>query len=353
MKVLYFGPITPKGKPSIGGYEAANRKNIEALVKRGIEVVEFPNPVINKRFGKLGKLAYLKLFLLPLGLWKYRKQTDVILHTTPLYGNLLLPSLFTLKIAKCLGIHVLVDMRAGSLIYYYKTKGTGWQKQMQSLLEQADMITVEGSSYIQQIKSIIGIDKPTYYFPNIADCTGLSVIDKPKDKINIFYFGRLTKTKGIDLIVEVIKKLDDRFKLYVAGAFGTDCYREMLDNERIEYLGFLNPMELKEVMKNMHFFIFPTRHVGEGQSNSLIEAMSAGLVPIVSDQGFNAEVVANCGSVLPQGSTADEYVQAILKWVDCDMLKAACDCQRHIVEYHNVDVEIPKLITLYKKMLCR
>ena len=81
--------------------------------------------------------------------------------------------------------------------------------------------------------------------------------------------------------------------------------------------------------------------------------MSAGLVPIVSDQGFNAEVVANCGSVLPQGSTADEYVRAILKWVDCDMQKAACDCQRHIVEYHNVDVEIPKLITLYKEMLCR
>ena len=210
MKVLYFGPITPKGKPSIGGYEAANRKNIEALVKRGVEVVEFPNPVINKRFGKLGKLAYLKLFLLPLGLWKYRKQTDVILHTTPLYGNLLLPSLFTVRIAKCLGIHVLVDVRAGSLIYYYKTKGTGWQRQMKKLLEQADMITVEGSSYIQQIKTIIGIDKASYYFPNIADCTDLAVIDKPKDKINIFYFGRLTKTKGIDLILEVIKKLDGK-----------------------------------------------------------------------------------------------------------------------------------------------
>lgn len=353
MKVLYLGPITPKGKPSIGGYEAANRKNIEALVKRGVEVVEFPNPVINKRWGKLGKLAYAKLFLLPLGLWKYRNQKDVILHTTPLYGNLLLPSLFTVRIAKYLGIRVLVDVRAGSLINYYQTKGTGWKKQIRSLLMLADMITVEGSSYIHQIKTIIGIDKPTYYFPNIADCTGLTAIDKPKDKINIFYFGRLTKTKGIDLILEVVKKLDERFKLYVAGAFGADCSRGMLDDEKIEYLGFLNPMELREVMKKMHFFIFPTRHVGEGQSNSLIEAMSAGLIPIVSNQGFNAEVVADCGSVLPQGSAADEYVKAILKWVRGDMQKAACACQRHIMECHNVDVEIPKLITLYKKMLCR
>ena len=82
MKVLYFGPITAKGAPSIGGYEAANRKNIDALEKRGIEVVEFPNPKINKRFGNLGKLAYFKLFLTPFALFKYMGKKDVIVHAT-------------------------------------------------------------------------------------------------------------------------------------------------------------------------------------------------------------------------------------------------------------------------------
>ena len=31
MKILYFGPIAESGKPALGGFEAANRKNIDKL----------------------------------------------------------------------------------------------------------------------------------------------------------------------------------------------------------------------------------------------------------------------------------------------------------------------------------
>ena len=31
MRIIYIGPIAQPGKPAIGGYEAANRKNIDAL----------------------------------------------------------------------------------------------------------------------------------------------------------------------------------------------------------------------------------------------------------------------------------------------------------------------------------
>lgn len=45
MTILYSGPITPAGQPSTGGFEAANRKNIDALRRRGVEVVELPYPL--------------------------------------------------------------------------------------------------------------------------------------------------------------------------------------------------------------------------------------------------------------------------------------------------------------------
>ena len=48
MKILYFGPIAEEGKPAVGGYEAANRKNIDELRRNDIEVIEFPNPLIRK-----------------------------------------------------------------------------------------------------------------------------------------------------------------------------------------------------------------------------------------------------------------------------------------------------------------
>ena len=251
MKILYFGPISKKGQASIGGYEAANRKNIDSLLKRGVEVVEFPNPVINRHLGNFGKIAYIKLFFLPLSLWKYRHEKDVILHITPLYGNLLVPALFTVFVAKKLSIPVLVDIRAGSLIYYYQTKGKKYQRQMKEMLDRADMLTVEGSVYIQQIKSVIGVDKPTYYFPNLANVSNFPVINKPKDKFNILYFGRLTKAKGIDIVINTIKMLDDRFKLYVAGAFGSDCNKGMLNDNKIAYLGFLPPSELQQILSDI------------------------------------------------------------------------------------------------------
>ena len=353
MKILYFGPISEKGQASIGGYEAANRKNIDSLLKRGVEVVEFPNPVINRRWGNLGKITYVKLFFLPLSLWKYSHEKDVILHITPLYGNLLVPALFTVYIAKKLGIPVLVDIRAGSLMYYYQIKGERYQRQIKGMLNRADILTVEGSAYIQQIKNVIGINKPTYYFPNLANVSNFSVINKPMDKFNILYFGRLTKAKGIDIVINTIKMLDDRFKLYIAGAFGSDCNEGMLNDDKIVYLGFLNPSELQQVLADMHFFIFPTKHIGEGQSNSLIEAMSAGLIPVVSAQGFNEEVTGNHGVVIPLDGTAVDYKNAILKLVSGDMVKMSAACQNHIREYHNVDVEITKLITIYRRMLCQ
>lgn len=277
----------------------------------------------------------------------------MILHITPLYGNLLVPALFTVFVAKKLSIPVLVDIRAGSLIYYYQTKGKKYQRQMKEMLDRADMLTVEGSVYIQQIKSVIGVDKPTYYFPNLANVSNFPVINKPKDKFNILYFGRLTKAKGIDIVINTIKMLDDRFKLYVAGAFGSDCNKGMLNDNKIAYLGFLPPSELQQILSDMHFFIFPTRHIGEGQSNSLIEAMSAGLIPVVSAQGFNEEVTGNHGFVIPLDGTAVDYKNAILKLVSGDIAKMSAACQNHIREHHNVDVEITKLITIYRRLLCQ
>lgn len=351
MKILYFGPITPEGKPSIGGYEAANRKNIDALRKRGIEVVEFPNPRINHKLGQIGKFAYIKLYLLPFKLWKYRKEENIILHTTPLYAHLIMPSLFTVRIAKWLGIPVLVDIRAGALITCWEKKTFIFRRHLREMLRKVDRITVEGSAYISQIRDILGIDKTALYFPNIADCSHLPNVDKPKGTLNIFYFGRITKAKGIDIMLNAIHRLGNGFRLFIAGPFGSDFNRGKLRRPNVEYLGFQTPQQLQETMKRMHFFIFPTRHIGEGQSNSLIEAMSNGLIPVVSDQGFNAEVVAGNGRVLPQGSTGEDYANAIMELSEGDIRAKAARCQRHIKEAHNMDIEIPKLIEIYKEIL--
>ena len=348
MKILYFGPITPKGEASIGGYEAANRKNIEALRARHLEVEEFRNPTVRKSWGKLAKLVYVKLFFTPFALLKYVDKKDVIVHVTPLYGNVLgFPSNLLLILAKVLHIPSVLDIRAGSFFYYWEHKGALTRWSLKHLLTDACYITVEGSSYIEQMRAIVGRQKPIAYFPNLAECKNLTYTERKQNKINLFYFGRITQSKGIGILLDTIKLLDDRFHLFLAGGITPDVDKKELSSNRVTYLGMLNPTQLHEEMRRMHIFVFPTSHIGEGQSNSLIEAMSEGLIPVTADQGFCAEVVGDCGRVLKQGSTPSDYKQAIEQVVSSDMVAMAKKCQQHIIQCHNVDKEIPKLIKIY------
>ena len=214
------------------------------------------------------------------------------------------------------------------------------------------IITVEGTPYLKQIPMLTGIDKEMVYFPNIACNIKLKYAPRKGNTVNIFYFGRITSTKGLDVVIDAIKELDEKFVLYLAGKIAGDINADELKHERIIYLGILSAEQLKEQMQNMHFFIFPTRHRGEGQSNSLIEAMANGLIPIVSEQGFNREVVGDCGVIMPHTSKGKDYANVIRELSKKDIVEMAKKCQQHIHSCHNIDIEIPKLVELYNRILC-
>lgn len=351
MKILYFGPIAKQGKPALGGYEAANRKNINALREHGANVIEFPNPHINYKLGIIGKMAYLKLLFTPFILIKYAGSKDVIIHHTPLYDNLILPSIWLLWIAKRLGIKILIDIRAGSLIDISKRKSSVWKKGVRYILNNASLITVEGKSYLHDIPSVFNINKKLCYFPNLADCKEQNYKPRNHDKINMIYFGRITKLKGIDLLLKMMPLLDNRFHLYLAGGIADDIKQNYFRIDGVTYLGMLAPSDLKKVLPQMHIFLFPTKWPGEGQSNSLIEAMQNGLIPVVSNQGFNEDVVADCGVILPSNSTENDYRDAVLKVVAGNLDEQGEKAKEHIKKCHNINDWISWLINQYKILL--
>lgn len=219
------------------------------------------------------------------------------------------------------------------------------------MLSSADCITVESSSYIRDIKEVMGIDAKAIYFPNLTICDNLPIQTRSHDKFSIFYFGRITMSKGIDVLLDMMNYLDTHYHLYLAGNIDKDFDLNIVENENITYLGLLTPSQLKEEMGKMHFFVFPTRHIGEGQSNSLIESMANGLVPLASNQGFNAEVIADCGIVLDKNATGAEYATEIKK-INMKLWERMSEkASTHIRTCHNIDIEIPKLVALYKRIL--
>lgn len=351
MKILFFGPIAKQGKPATGGFEAANRKNIDELRHRDIDVVEFANPIIRKQFGSIAKLVYIKLLFIPFHLLCYAGKKNVLIHTTPLYNHLLWPSVFLVWMAKRMGIPVLMDIRAGSLINLSRTKSKMWMKGIKYMLDNSTEITVEGKSYLKDIVRTFDTKVRIQYFPNITYCQDVSYSARESSNVNLIYFGRITKHKGIDLLMRMMPLLDNRYRLFLAGNIDSDINMDELKVRNVFYLGALSPTQLKKTLQKMHIFMFPTKWSGEGQSNSLIESMQNGLVPISSDQGFCRDVIDDCGMILSQDCSETDYRDAVLAVTNENLEKQGKKAMEHIENYHNIDNWIPWLIDLYKEMI--
>lgn len=351
INVIYIGPIGKVNKPQKGGFESANRRNIDTLKEHGINIIELPYPTTNAKNTIIKKLSYTKFLNIFIALiLNSRNIRSRIIHITPLYKYFIYLELPLILIAKILGYKILFDIRAGSFIKYFEKGSTIYRFFIKKAIQHSNIVTVESCKYVGFINKIIS-NREVIYFPNTVKITQIYESKTDINTYNLIYFGRINKVKGIFLMIDLIKKLDDNFVLYLAGSIEKNVDENLLTHPRIKYLGILNTNELNEYLKKMDFFIFPTIHSGEGQSNSLIEAMSNGLIPICSDNGFNKEVVGSSGVVLNIDAKADDYLIAINSIVNSNTIglyrKRAIN---QVIENHNIDIEIAKLINIYNTL---
>ncbi len=126
---------------------------------------------------------------------------------------------------------------------------------------------------------------------------------KGSRKIRLIYFGRLSPTKNVDMAILALKYLlganyDATLQL-IGGC--SEEYRSslhrlissaLIPKECVQFLGVQSMEYIFKALAHSHYFIFPSNEPKEGHSNALTEAMSMGVVPIVSNAGFNASI---CG----------------------------------------------------------
>lgn len=125
-----------------------------------------------------------------------------------------------------------------------------------------------------------------------------------REQINLIYFGRIAKSKNIDIVINVLSILISHgynARLDLIGGYSND-YKSSLDsfiNElripdgRVIFHGANTLEYITSILRRSHYFIFPSQEKKEGHSNSLTEAMAFGVVPIVSKAGFNESICGN------------------------------------------------------------
>ncbi len=314
LTIAYCGPIAVAGQPARGGFEAANRRLIDDLRRSGLDVVELPYAQEQKRrWQKLlaygagfARLAARTLF--GAGRWD-------VFHITPLRGQFMLAELVVCELVRWRGAKLVVDLRAGAIGDDLGQARPLRRAALEHLLRRSALVCVEGEAYIPLVAPY---HHDILYLPNyVAAATLTERSSQPQGPVNLLFLGRVVPEKGIEIVLDCLRTLTERgiaATLKVIGR-GDDDYVAGLKAEAadlpVDWLGAVPHPEVPSHLRDSHFFVFPTRHRGEGHSNALTEAMSQGVVPLVADNGFNRQVIGDAGVVLERYASGHDYANAI------------------------------------------
>ena len=321
--VIYIGVINDEKSKIIGGFAVANQRNIDEYLRQGFTVEKIKYPSIQKK-NLISIFIYCKrwinVFLNCIKILKRNRNNSVIVHFTPLYKYFIYIEYLLGRICKLYSKNLLIDIRAGSFINYFNNKGAIYRLFIRKFLKLSKFVTVEGEKYIPFIKHNIDLNLNIHYYPNYVRDN--QILTKPRrnienGNIQIVYFGRIHRDKGILTIINTHKLLKSGYNVrtVIIGNISDDEFKDEIMNkikdESIEIQKPLLKEEINKILINSHFFVFPTIHPGEGHSNALAESMGFGLVPIVSNNGFNKNVVANSGMVIDKNGKPQDYFKAI------------------------------------------
>ena len=121
-------------------------------------------------------------------------------------------------------------------------------------------------------------------------------MSSPKGRLKLLFAGRLSRQKGVDLLISALRLLDPALKVDVdiAGDGPERKALEILSRESrfsgsIEFHGWCSKDRLAELYRQADIFVLPSRD--EGMSNVLLEALASGLPVVATKIAGNDEVI--------------------------------------------------------------
>jgi glycosyltransferase involved in cell wall biosynthesis len=129
--------------------------------------------------------------------------------------------------------------------------------------------------------------------PNAVETVDLQKKKSLKKRFNILFLGRLDKNKGLSEIIDSLSSLNINFILKIAGDgddknwFLREC--DLRLKNKFEFHDVVYGSLKNELLMTSDVFLLPSYF--EGLPNALLEAMSYGVVPVVTQVGSIPDVV--------------------------------------------------------------
>ncbi len=191
--------------------------------------------------------------------------------------------------------------------------------------------------------------------PDLTDATESNRTYTKQEILRLLYLGRITDEKGMEFIFNALKLLKSKgvkFKFVMAGNGPQEkLYVQKFTNllgADFDFKGVVSGDKKTEVLKNCNVFLLPSFF--EGLPMALLESMSFGLVPIVTDVGSIKHVITDGeNGIFVNRYSSEDIVLAIEKLsVDKDYKhQLSRNARRYIFENFSPKEYIDQLIKLY------
>lgn len=284
---------------------------------------------------------------------------DAVIHyNMPLMGAAVIRDYLLLQVAHKLGNPIVLHVHGGN---YMKNRQRPWliQRLTGTVLSWAKHIIVLSEEEKQIVEEDFNVDN-VHSLPNCIDLTEAREYKRKfeaEHPLSILYLGRIEKNKGIDYILEAVKKLKaDKvpFTLHFAGKEETlGKYIPQFKSELGEsfiYHGVVFGKVKSDLLKQCDVFLLPSFY--EGLPMSLLETMSYGMVPVVTPVGSIPTVVSGNVNGLYVGLRNSDNIVNAIKDLDHDRIqltKLSCDAQQTIFDRFDDAKYLMSLNTLYKE----
>ena len=235
---------------------------------------------------------------------KFKKGNDIA-HTHHIAGALAMKNVSCKKI---LSIHGIYSKNIAQL--YGKTTSNISKKYEKIALDLVDAITViskEGYNYYTEMGfNVVQI-------PNAIDLNRIPKKSTKQFENQMVFAGRLSKEKGIEILLEAATQLPDNYHLLIAGSGPLEeKVRNLADKKtNVHYLGYQSKQNLLSLIRGSDLLIQPS--LEEGMSSTLLEAMACGTCILGSNiEGISEIVENNKTGLLVEPNNRDELLNKIL-----------------------------------------
>ena len=287
---LVLGP----SREAISGVTTHVNCLLDSPLRAGYALEHFQVGSEGRRESAPGRLARYLLSPLALAVAILRRNAAIVHLNTSLNAKAYWRDLAYLVVAKLCGARVLLQKHGGSLEAFCRGNRL-FEAFVRGSLRLADAVVVLSRAELLQYQARLG-EKSVLLVPNGIDCEPFHRYNRapadPGAPLRCVYIGRLAPRKGLDEIIDAMAV--SRASLVIAGS-GPDESRlrlrvkELDLGKRVRFAGPAYGAEKVRLLCQADLLLLPS--YSEGLPYALLEAMAAGVVPVVTRVGAIPDVV--------------------------------------------------------------